>query len=116
MPKPVPRTEHVQVAATLRRLREAARVTRAEAARLLNCSVSKISDLEVGRSKPKVAELESLLDHYGTTGADRDELIAFARTTPRRRPPSDYATAVLPAGLRPAAELGDQPLRSGSYF
>src|SRR2546429_348119 len=35
MPKPVPRTEHVQVAATLRRLREAARVTRAEAARLL---------------------------------------------------------------------------------
>ncbi len=115
MAKPTPRTEHVQVAATLRRLREAAGVTRDAAAAVLGCSVSKIGDLEVGRSKPKPAELESLLNHYGNTGQDRDELIEFARTARGRRKPSPYTTAVIPADIRRAVDLQAQAVRSVFY-
>lgn len=115
MAKPAPRTEHIQVAATLRRLREAAQVTREDAATLLGCSVSKISDLEVGRSKPKPVELERLIDHYGVTGSDRDELVEFARTSRRRRPSSPYTTAVIPADMRRAVDLEAQAVSSLFY-
>jgi transcriptional regulator with XRE-family HTH domain len=113
--KSTPRTEHVQVAATLRRIREAAGVTRDEAAKVLGCSVSKIGDLEVGRSKPKPAELEALLNHYGNTGQDRDELVEFARTSRGRRKPSPYTTAVIPADIRRAVDLQAQAVRSVFY-
>lgn len=115
MAKPAPRTEHIQVAATLRRLREDAGVSREEAAKLLGCSVSKISDLEVGRSKPKPVELERLIDHYGVAGSDRDELVEFARTTRRRRSPSPYTTAVIPADMRRAVDLEAQAVSSLFY-
>jgi hypothetical protein len=99
----------------LRRLREAAGVSRHAAAAVLGCSVSKIGDLEVGRSKPKPAELESLLNHYGNTGQDRDELIEFARTSRGRRKPSPYPTAVIPADIRRAVDLQAQAVRSVFY-
>lgn len=110
-----PKTEHIQVAATLRRLREAAQVTREEAAKVLGCSVSKIGDLEVGRSKPKPMELEGLLNHYGAAGRDREELVEFARTTRRRRSPSPYTAAVIPADIRRGADLEAQAVSSLFY-
>jgi transcriptional regulator with XRE-family HTH domain len=75
----------IQVAATLRRMREHAGVTRDVAAAELFCTVSKIGDLETGRSAVKPLELEKLLDLYQVTGPDRDELIDTARTSRRTR-------------------------------
>ncbi|APU12697.1 MULTISPECIES: helix-turn-helix domain-containing protein [Actinoalloteichus] len=105
----------MQVAATLRRMREKAGVTREEAADLLGCSLSKIGDLEVGRSKPKPVELEKLLDRYAIGEDERAELIEFARTTRRRRPPSPYTTAVTPTNLRRAIDLESQATSSVFY-
>ena len=102
--------EHVQVAATLRRMREEAHVTRDEAALVLGCTRSKIGDLETGRSKPKPAELERLLDHYGILGHERDEMIEFARSSRTRRRPSPYTTAVIPATVRRAVDLEAQAI------
>lgn len=79
-------TERVQVAATLRRMREEAGLTRDQAANVLSCTASKIGDLETGRSGVKPVELGALLDRYGVTGDERDDLMEFARTTQTRRP------------------------------
>ncbi len=79
-------TERVQVAATLRRMRDEAGLTREQAAEVLGCSASKIGDLETGRSGPKPAELAALLDRYGVSGDERDDLIAFSRESQSRRP------------------------------
>jgi hypothetical protein len=70
----------------------------------------KIGDLEVGRSKPKPAELERLLDHYGIIGAERDEMVEFARSSRARRKPSPYTTAVIPATVRRAVDLEAQAI------
>ncbi|MGH3852448.1 MAG: helix-turn-helix domain-containing protein [Pseudonocardiaceae bacterium] len=78
-------TQRVQVAATLRRMREEAGRTREQAAGVLGCTVSKIGDVETGRSGVKPVELAALLDHYGITGDERDDLIEFARTSQTRR-------------------------------
>ncbi|MGH8571758.1 MAG: helix-turn-helix domain-containing protein, partial [Gammaproteobacteria bacterium] len=79
-------TERVQVAATLRRMRDEAGLTREQAAEVLGCSASKIGDLETGRSGAKPAELAALLDRYGASGDERDDLIAFSRESQSRRP------------------------------
>jgi transcriptional regulator with XRE-family HTH domain len=105
-------TEHVQVAATLRRMREQAKVTRDEAAAVLGCTDSKIGDLETGRSKPKPHELERLLDHYGVPVRDRDELVRFARESRGRRPRSPHVTSIIPAHHRRAVDLESQAMSS----
>lgn len=105
-------TEHVQVAATLRRMREQAQVGREEAAALLGCTPSKIGDLETGRSKPKPQELERLLDHYGIPVGERDELVRFARESRGRRPRGPHTTSVIPAHHRRAIDLEAQALSS----
>ncbi|MGH3822533.1 MAG: helix-turn-helix domain-containing protein [Pseudonocardiaceae bacterium] len=53
-------------------------------------TASKIGDLETGRSGAKPVELAALLDRYGVTGDERDELIEFARTSQTRRPRGDH--------------------------
>ena len=75
----------IQVAATLRRMREQSGVTREQAARELYCTVSKIGDIETGRSGVKPAELEKLLDLYRASGEDREVLVETARTSRSRR-------------------------------
>lgn len=79
-------TERVQVAATLRRMREEAGLTREQAAQVLSCTTSKIGDLETGRSGAKPIELAALLDRYGITSDERDDLLEFARKSKNRRP------------------------------
>ncbi len=54
----------------LRRLREAAGVSTAEAAEVLACSPAKISRIENGMSSVRVVDLRLLLDHYGDSNAD----------------------------------------------
>ena len=88
-----PTIERVQVAATLRSMREEAGITREQSAQALGCTTSKIGDLETARSAPKVAELDRLLDLYRVAGAERAELLEFARASRRRKPRSKYAAA-----------------------
>lgn len=107
-----PSTEHVQVAATLRRMREQAKVSRDDAAAVLGCTDSKIGDLETGRSKPKPQELERLLDHYGVPVRERDELVRFAKESRTRRPRSSHSASIIPAHHRRAVDLEAQALSS----
>lgn len=115
MSQPRPNIERVQVAATLRRMREQAQVTREQAAAVLACTASKIGDLETGRSAPKPAELTSLLDHYGVTDDDRDDLVEFARASRSRRPRSPYTAAAIPTTHRRAVDLETQAVSSTFY-
>jgi transcriptional regulator with XRE-family HTH domain len=107
-----PTIERVQVAAMLRSMREEAGITREQSAQALGCTTSKIGDLETGRSAPKVAELDRLLDLYGVAGAERAELLEFARASRRRKPRSKYAAVVVPYTQRRAADLEAQALAS----
>jgi transcriptional regulator with XRE-family HTH domain len=107
-----PTIERVQVAAMLRSMREEAGITREQSAQTLGCTTSKIGDLETGRSAPKVAELDRLLDLYRIAGAERAELLEFARASRRRKPRSKYAAVVVPYTQRRAADLEAQALAS----
>jgi transcriptional regulator with XRE-family HTH domain len=107
--------DHVQVAAMLRRMRVEAGVTRNEAASLLGCTRSKIGDLETGRSKPKPAELERLLDHYGVIGRERDEMIEYARTSHSRRRQILYTAPKISPTVRRAVDLESQAVSTFFY-
>jgi transcriptional regulator with XRE-family HTH domain len=64
----------------LRRLREARRLTTAEAAQAIRATHSKISRLERGRSGARQRDVADLLSLYGVTGeAEREELLTLAR-------------------------------------
>jgi transcriptional regulator with XRE-family HTH domain len=107
--------ERIQVAALLRRMREEAGVTRDEAAAILGCTRSKIGDLETGRSRPKPAELERLLDQYGINGRERDEMIEFAHSSNSRRKAGFYSSAVIPPSVRRAVDLESQAISTIFY-
>ncbi|AXX29526.1 helix-turn-helix domain-containing protein [Actinosynnema pretiosum subsp. pretiosum] len=107
--------EHIQIAATLRRMREQAGVGRDQAAVLLGCTISKIGDLETGRSRPKPVELERLLDHYGVMGDERGELLLFARNSRGRRAPGPYTAATVPNNHRRIVDLEAQAISSICY-
>ncbi len=102
--------ERVHVAAMLRSLREDAGATREQSAEVLGCTTSKIGDLETGRSAPKVVELDRLLDFYGVAGAERADLLEFARASRSRKPRSRFAAVVVPYTQRRAADLEAQAL------
>jgi len=107
-------TERVQVAATLRRMREDAGLTRDQAAEVLSCTASKIGDLETGRSGAKPVELGALLDRYGVTGDEREELITFARESQARRPRGDHWITI-PGGHRRFLDLERQATSAMFY-
>jgi transcriptional regulator with XRE-family HTH domain len=73
-------------AVAMRRLREAAGISREAAAREIQGSVSAIAHIENGRSLPKPLELKGLLALYGV--ADRNE--AFQRLRDRARKGKDW--------------------------
>ncbi|MGH3841170.1 MAG: helix-turn-helix domain-containing protein [Pseudonocardiaceae bacterium] len=67
---PGPTIKRKQLGIELRRLREAAGVTRPEAAAALKCSPARIGHIEVGKNALGYAELVVLLrDHYGADEA-----------------------------------------------
>lgn len=94
-----PGMARIQVAATLRRMREQAGVTREQAAEVIYSTTAKIGDMERGRSSVKPLDLEKLLDLYGVEGADRELLEQTARSARRRR-----------RGAEPSIQLADQRL------
>ncbi|MGO8893689.1 MAG: helix-turn-helix domain-containing protein [Streptosporangiaceae bacterium] len=86
-----------RVGAELRRLREVAGVTTAQAAELLNCSPAKISRIEHGIVTVRVGDLRLLLDRY----ADQDQehrayLERLARESNKRGWWQDYNDTIPP--------------------
>lgn len=71
-----PTVRRRRLGSELRRLREAAGLDQADAARELECSTSKVSRLERGEGQAKAMEVRSLLDLYRVTDQTaRDQLM-----------------------------------------
>jgi transcriptional regulator with XRE-family HTH domain len=109
-----PRVLRLLLGGRLRRLREAAAVTRDEAGWEIRCSGSKISRMELGRTGFKERDVSDLLDLYGVTGPhERDELLYLVRQA--NEPPwwRDYAD-ILPEWFEPylALEEGAAEIRA----
>ncbi|MGH3930194.1 MAG: helix-turn-helix domain-containing protein [Pseudonocardiaceae bacterium] len=79
-----PTVQRLQLGATLRRKREAVGYLQEQAAAALDCDTSKISRIEHGRSGLKAAELEKLLDLYGVTETEREELLDVGKESRQR--------------------------------
>src|SRR3712207_2086386 len=77
-----PTVYRLQLGRELRRLREAAGLSRDDAAAELECTVSKISKIETGKATMRPAEVRALLDRYNAT--DRDAVLQLARDARRR--------------------------------
>ncbi|MFV2020355.1 helix-turn-helix domain-containing protein [Micromonospora sp. LOL_023] len=79
-PIPSPTLRRRRLGSELRRLREGAGLTGEQVIERVNwASASKLSRLENGRSRPGVGDVMDLLDLYGVSGDERDELVAIAR-------------------------------------
>jgi transcriptional regulator with XRE-family HTH domain len=86
-----------RVGTELRRLREAAGVTTAQAAELLNCSPAKISRIENGIVTARVGDLRLLLDRYGDQDTEhRAYLERLARESNKRGWWQDYDDTIPP--------------------
>jgi transcriptional regulator with XRE-family HTH domain len=68
-----PTARRIMLGARLRRLREAAEITRAEAGFAIRSSESKISRIELGRVSFKARDVADLLTMYGVTDPERRE-------------------------------------------
>jgi transcriptional regulator with XRE-family HTH domain len=73
-----------QLAAELRRLREASGLTGEEIASRLSWSASKVSRIETARSPVTTGDLRSLLDQYEVSGSLRERLTELSRTANQR--------------------------------
>ncbi len=86
-----------RVGAELRRLREVAGVTTAQAAELLSCSPAKISRIENGIVSVRVVDLQLLLDRYGDQDQEhRAYLERLARESNKRGWWQDYDDTIPP--------------------
>jgi transcriptional regulator with XRE-family HTH domain len=86
-----------RVGSELRRLREAAGVTTAQAAEVLSCSPAKISRIENGVVTVRVVDLRLLLDQYGDSDAGhRGYLERLARESNKRGWWQDYGNTIPP--------------------
>ena len=93
--KPTVRSRRVGI--ELRRLREDAGVTTAQAAELLSCSPAKISRIENGIVSVRVVDLRLLLDRYGDQDQEhRAYLERLARESNKRGWWQDYDDTIPP--------------------
>jgi transcriptional regulator with XRE-family HTH domain len=75
-----PMALRIALGAQLRRLREASRITPAQAGEAIRATHSKISRLERGRSAAKQRDVADLLTLYGVTDeAEREQVLSLAR-------------------------------------
>jgi len=93
-----PTAARMRLGAQLRHLREAAKISRQDAADALRASASKITRLELGRTGIKSRDLADLLRLYGTDAAERESAMALARAGNDRGWWRDYGDAM--AGWR----------------
>jgi hypothetical protein len=83
-PNYIPSVRAMQLARYLRIHRERAKLRVGEAAAALDWSQGKVSHLESGRNKAKPADVELMLELYGVTSPERDEILALANEADRR--------------------------------
>jgi transcriptional regulator with XRE-family HTH domain len=93
-----PTARRRRLGATLVELRDSARKTQRDAADLLGCSVGKIVNIEKGRSGVKKAELEKLLEFYGTD-AEQQHVMEELRKQGAKR--GWWSTYGLPDWVKP---------------
>jgi transcriptional regulator with XRE-family HTH domain len=79
-----PPVRRLQLGREMRRLREAAEISRDQAAAELECDVSKISKVETGKQTIQAAEVRALLDLYGVPADARDDVLRLAREARKR--------------------------------
>lgn len=103
-----PTAARINLGRVLRELREAADVSREDAARTLGCTVGKISKVETGKTGLRLAEVRELLNLYEAGPAQSELATEFARDASRRDPKrswtSDWARSYI-AWEEGAAEL-----------
>jgi len=68
-----------KVAASLRQLRAEAGRTEDEAAKYLDCPLSRFQRIEAGMAAVRLTEVRSMLDLYNTSGELREEIVSEAR-------------------------------------
>lgn len=90
---PTPTVGKLQLGNELRRLREVAGKTPTEAARAIECDVSKISRLELGQSGISFADLKLLLQFYRDDPAHSEWMIELSRNNRERRRWSGHRAA-----------------------
>lgn len=83
----------------LRRLREAAGLMIEDVARHLECSMSRVSRIETGKSMARVRDVRDMIDLYDLpAGSRREELLTLAKDAQQRGWWTEYES-VLSAGL-----------------
>ncbi len=90
---PTPTVRRLQLGNELRRVREAAGKTPAEAARLLGSNASKISRLELGQSGIAIGDVKLLLEFYGDEPAHIEWMMNLARNNRERGRWTGYRAA-----------------------
>ncbi len=107
-----PTVRRRRLAAELRALREAARLTCEEVAEHLECSASKISRVETGRVSVSPRDVRDMLSLYGVDEQQRDSLVQLARESRQKGWWHAYSDTIQPwFGTRP---LRSAPTRSTS--
>lgn len=88
-----PTVRRLQLGNELRRLREAATMTPAEASRVLGCNVTKISRLELGQSGIAIGDVKMLLESYGDDPEHVQWMMELARNNRERGRWTGYRAA-----------------------
>jgi transcriptional regulator with XRE-family HTH domain len=103
-----PTVRRRRLAAELRALREAARLTCEEVAEHMECSASKISRVETGRVSVSPRDVRDMLSLYGVDAQQRDSLVQLARESRQKGWWHAYSDTIQPrfatyVGLEDAA-------------
>jgi transcriptional regulator with XRE-family HTH domain len=103
-----PTVRRRRLAAELRALREAARLTCEEVAEHMECSASKISRVETGRVSVSPRDVRDMLSLYGVGAQQRDSLVQLARESRQKGWWHAYSDTIQPrfatyVGLEDAA-------------
>ncbi len=103
-----PTVRRRRLAAELRALREAARLTCEEVAEHMECSASKISRVETGRVSVSPRDVRDMLGLYGVGAQQRDSLVQLARESRQKGWWHAYSDTIQPrfatyVGLEDAA-------------
>jgi transcriptional regulator with XRE-family HTH domain len=99
-----PTVRRLQLGNELRRLRERAGHTPAQAAQVLHCNVTKISRIELGQSGIAIGDVKLLLESYGDDPEHVAWMMELARNNRERGRWSGYR-AVLPEWFRVYVDL-----------
>src|ERR1035438_774867 len=105
-PRPSPTARRRRLAAALRQMREARRLSCADAGKAVGWSESKISRIETGRVRTRQPDLECLLNLYEVTGEERVALLTLGRQAAHRGWWHSYTDA-LPAWFEDYIGLED---------